>query len=331
MKKTLPVISGKTINNGVVYYTQDKPENHEIFKDSLTISTRGEYSGTVTYHKGEFVLANNILVMEMPNYTERQKMFIGSIINKLPYGGYNGYPTRDKLKEDIIKLPINKRGKIDLEFMEKFIKQLEAERVEQLEAYLKTTGLKDYKLTDKEKNILDKFNQIIWKKYNLQNLFGKATRGKRLKSADRIKGDLPFVTAGEADTGISDYINNDVEIFSPNTITIDMFGSAKYRGYEYGADDHIAVVHSENRTRRQSMFITTSINKVSHNGQFTHSYNFYAKHADDLDIMLPIDENNELDFEYMETFITAIQKLVIKDVVEYADKKINATKQVINN
>jgi hypothetical protein len=32
-----------------------------------------------------------------------------------------------------------------------------------------------------------------------------------------------------------------------------------------------------------------------------------------------------------ETFISAIQKLVIKDVVVYADRKIEATKNVVNN
>ena len=72
-------------------------------------------------------------------------------------------------------------------------------------------------------------------------LFGKSTRGKRLKSADRIEGTLPFVTAGEADEGVSAFIGNDVEVFSKNTITIDMFGSAKYRNYDYGGDDHIII------------------------------------------------------------------------------------------
>jgi|GEM_PF-3279845 len=32
----------------------------------------------------------------------------------------------------------------------------------------------------------------------------------------------------------------------------------------------------------------------------------------------------------METLISAVQKLVIKNVVEYADRKIEATKQIIN-
>jgi len=46
------------------------------------------------------------------------------------------------------------------------------------------------------------------------------------------------------------------------------------------------------------------------------------------EIQLPIKENFP-DFELMETFISAIQKLVIKDVVLYADRKIEATKKVV--
>lgn len=56
--------------------------------------------------------------------------------------------------------------------------------------------------------------------------------GMGLESADRIDGTLPFVTAGEADEGVSAFIGNDVQIFSENTTTIDMFGSAKYRSYK---------------------------------------------------------------------------------------------------
>ena len=45
-------------------------------------------------------------------------------------------------------------------------------------------------------------------------------------------------------------------------------------------------------------------------------------------IILP-SKNKLPDYSFMETFISAIQKLVIKDVVLYADKKINATKEVV--
>lgn len=74
---------------------------------------------------------------------------------------------------------------------------------------------------------------------------------------------MPFVTAGERDEGISAFIGNDVTVFSENTTTIDMFGSAKYRNYKYGADDHIAVVHTENLPKSAAMFVTAAIHKSS--------------------------------------------------------------------
>lgn len=38
---------------------------------------------------------------------------------------------------------------------------------------------------------------------------------------------------------------------------------------------------------------------------------------------------NQPDYDLMQIFISAIQKLVIKDVVLYADRKIQATRDVV--
>lgn len=223
------------------------------------------------------------------------------------------------IQNQIVTLPVNHEEEINFDFMESFIRELEEERVCELKSYLAVTGLQDYTLTDEEQNVLKDFDTLKWKEYNVEKLFGKSTRGKRLKSDDRIEGDLPFITAGEADEGISAFISNDVEVFSKNTTTIDMFGSAKYRNYNYGADDHVAVVHTENLPKYAAVFVTTACHKSAHNGQFNYGHNFYAKDADALNIMLP-EENGKPDYDTMGTFISAIQKLVIKDVVLYAEK-----------
>lgn len=156
---------------------------------------------------------------------------------------------------------------------------------------------------------LEKDCGIEWREYAIIDLFGKSSRGRRLKSADRIDGGLPFVTAGEFDTGISAWIGNDVHVFSKNTVTIDMFGSAKYRGYQYGADDHVAVVHTEKLPPHVVLFLTAAINKSSHAGQFDYSRNFYARDADELNIQLPtILENGtkKIAFDFIEKFVATL-------------------------
>ncbi len=259
-----------------------------------------------------------------------ERLFFVTSINKLQilFKDYASNAT-DNLPNLKIQLPI-KNGKIDFDFMESFVSEIENERILKLEKYLSEIGLNNYQLEEKEKETLENFENLNWETFNLENLFGKSTRGKRLKSSDRITGTLPFITAGETDEGVSAFIGNDVTVFSANTTTIDMFGSAKYRNFKYGGDDHIAVVHTDELPKYASVFVTSAIHKSSYNGQFNYGRNFYAKDADALDISLPI-KDNKPDFETMETVISAIHKLVIKDVVLYVERKKKELNQLIEN
>lgn len=343
---------GRTFeNNGIQGKIQKRDfEPNEPFTITATVIGNYKY---VKYQKEPYYCSQNINKLT-PKETIKQwseniaYFFITNIQSFVSlYDGQQGGYKLDDINNHIIQLPLKEKSldfasctatanpcdnikNIDFDFMESFIRELEEERIRELNAYLLATGLKDYTLTPEEENALEAFKTVQWGEFNLENLYGKSTRGKRLKSEDRIKGDLPFVTAGEADTGISAYISNDVEIFSKNTTTIDMFGSAKYRNYNYGADDHVAVVHTEELPKHSSIFVTSAIHKSSHTGKFDYSNNFYASDADELNIQLPTKDGNP-DYATMETFIKAVEKLVIKDVVLYADNKIEATNKVVKD
>lgn len=327
----VPLVSNSSTDNGVMGFSNLEANNKG---NSLTCSDTTLGADTMFYQENDFIGYQHIqnLVPKFERFNKLIAFFIISSCrlstqNKFDYG--NKF-NRENMRATAILLPQTSSGKIDFDFMEAFIRELEEERIRELAAYLKVSGFDNYTLSKCESEALAHFNELKWKEFNLENLYGKSTRGKRLKSADRIKGDLPFVTAGEADTGISAYIGNEVEIFSKNTTTIDMFGSAKYRNYDYGADDHVAVVHTEKLPKHAAVFVTAAVHKASHTGKFDYSNNFYASDADELNIMLPVNSDDSPDYAFMETFISAVQKLVIKDVVLYADKKIAATKQAVH-
>lgn len=317
-------------NNGQKGFINEE----EIYlNDGNTISF-GQDTATMFYQEQPYFTGDKIKILKSKNekFNKKNAQFFISVLSK-SFSSFSWGSSSFNVKiieNQEIALPISKNKEIDFDFINRFIAELEAEHIAELEAYLTVSNLKNYTLTKEEEQIINEFENLKWQIFNVENLFGKSTRGKRLKSADRIAGTLPFVTAGETDEGISAYIGNDVSVFSENTTTIDMFGSAKYRNYKYGADDHIAVVHTENLSKLASIFVTTAIHKSSHSGKFDYSRNFYAKDADELNISLPI-KNNQPDYKTMETFISAIQKLVIKDVVLYADDKIKTTKKVVNN
>ena len=331
----IPYLCASSENNAVSSYIKYDKEHLEK-GDCIFI---GGKTFVVTY-QGEDFYSNDshnlALYLKAGTPSKAASLFMASCIYKNLCRKYSwgSSISKAKIQEDIITLPIS-NNKIDFAFMESFIAELEAERVAELEAervaelsaYLTVSGLDNYELSGDEVQALQNYSLLTWKSFNLECLFGKSTRGKRLKGDDRVSGTLPFVTAGEASEGISAYISNDVEIFEKNTTTIDMFGSAKYRNYKYGADDHIAVVHTETVPMKAAIFLTAAIHKAAHTGKFDYGHNFYAKDADALDIMLPA-KDGKPDYTTMETLISAVQKLVIKEVVLYANQKIETTKAV---
>ena len=330
-----PYLCASSENNAVSSYIKYDKEHLEkgncIFIGGKTF--------VVTYQSKDFYSNdshNLALYLKKGTPSKAAFLYMASCVYKSLHRKYSwgNSISKAKIQEDIITLPVS-NGKIDFAFMDSFIAELEAERVAELEAervaelsaYLAVSGLDNYELSGDEVQALQNYSLLTWKSFNLECLFGKSTRGKRLKGDDRVSGTLPFVTAGEASEGISAYISNDVEIFEKNTTTIDMFGSAKYRNYKYGADDHIAVVHTETVPMKAAIFLTAAIHKAAHTGKFDYGHNFYAKDADALDIMLPA-KDGKPDYTTMETLISAVQKLVIKEVVLYANQKIETTKAV---
>lgn len=332
---TIPFVMSGTTNAGVVNYISNPVASFP--KNAITI----DIFGNTFYRNYAFGAGDDTGVYwnDATAYSSNAMLFFAVAMQKSMMGRFSyGKKLRSSQSEDFtMHLPVTDDGAIDFDFMESFIAELEAERVAKLEAervaelsaYLTVSGLDNYELSSDEENALKNYQSLKWDTYNLEKLFGKSTRGKRLKGDDRIAGTLPFVTAGEASEGISAYISNEVEVFEKNTTTIDMFGSAKYRNYKYGADDHVAVVHTEAVPMKAAIFVTSACHKAAHTGKFDYGHNFYAKDADALYISLPVNEAGNPDYGKMAIIISAIHKLVIKDVVSFTDRKIAGTKEVI--
>jgi hypothetical protein len=341
-----PVIVNSSRDNGIGGYVGLEPTekgNIITFSDTTT-------ADSIFYQPRDFIgysHVQGVYPRHANKWTQEALLYVVVNFRKATAGrfDYANKFNRAIAVELKITLPIKKNygaikediDKIDFDFMSTRVCELELARIRELElarirelvAYLKVTGLTDYRLTADEEAFLKNYQNLTgggrrYKPFCLGDLFGKATRGKRLKSLDRVDGDLPFVTAGEADTGISAYIGNPVEVFQTNTITIDMFGSAKYRNYCYGADDHVAVVHTKRIEKHAVIFITAAIHKVSYNSLWDYSNNFYAKDADSLTVYLPVDGDGNPDYDYMSAFIRIQQKLAIKNVAEWKDRELVA-------
>ena len=235
----------------------------------------------------------------------------------------------DTFKNQLLNLP-TQNNQIDFDFMESFIAELEAERIAELSAYLKVSGLDNYELSDEELKALRDYNSNDFQEFEYQEIFENIVQGRRLKKDDQISGDIPFVMSGVTNTGIVNYISNPVASFPKNAITLDIFGNAFYRPYSFGAGDDTGVYWSEEKSysREAMLFFTTAMEKSVY-GKYDYGHKLRSSQSKKIKMMLPIREN-ELDVVTMELVIKAVIKLAIKDVVQYTNKRIDATKAVVS-
>ena len=75
------------------------------------------------------------------------------------------------------------------------------------------------------------------------------------------------------------------------------------------------------------LFFTASMGK-SLSGQYSYGKKLRSSQSFDFK-MYVIEKNGKHDYELINTLISAVQKIVIKEVVEYVDEKISTTKLFI--
>ena len=195
---------------------------------------------------------------------------------------------------------------------------------------LLATGLKDYALSAEEEKALEAFKTVQWGEFEFKQIFNNIKQGRRLKKEDQKEGTIPFVMSGTTNTGVVGYISNPVASFPSNSITVDIFGNTFYRNFDFGAGDDTGVYWNdkENYSKDEMLFFTAAMGK-SLFGKFDYGNKLRSSQSFDIKMQLPT-KNNKPDYATMETFIKAVEKLVIKDVVLYADSKIKATKEVVS-
>lgn len=222
--------------------------------------------------------------------------------------------------------------------MESFIAELEAERISELEAYLIATGLSNYVLTKKECEALDGFENyggVMWNEFKIRELFEIKSYKKRF-DANKVnikESGNPYVVRTALNNGIRGYINEDEQFLNEgNTIsfgqdTATMF----YQEDPYFTGDKIKIIKSKNTnfSKLNAQFFITSMTKTFSTFCWGSS-SFGVKVIEEQVLFLPT-QNNEPDYKLMETFISAIQKLVIKDIVIWTEKKMEAYKSVVNH
>ncbi|WP_299327831.1 restriction endonuclease subunit S [uncultured Helicobacter sp.] len=232
---------------------------------------------------------------------------------------------------------------IAFSYMESYIKELEAERLEELEAYLKVTGLNDYTLSQKEKEALRSFENLSipqeaplkWKSFKCEKLFSVKSNPQLNKDSFSFgeNAPYPYFTRTCLNNGIAGYVEylDEEHKIKGESIAVGMLGMQFfYMQKDFYAGQFTKTLYPKfnglNATIAQ--FFITWLNKHQRIFQGVLVRDF-EKTFNETEILLPVLDSHNIDFDFIESFIKAIEKECIKSVVLWQTREAKAYKQVV--
>ena len=317
--------------------------------NSITCSDTTIGTETMFYQEKDFIGYSHIqnLVPKFAPFNRKIAAFIISScrIATLKKYDYGHKFNREAMAKTKIQLPII-NGEIDFGFMESFVAELEAQRIAELSAYLKVSGYDNYELSVEELKALQKFGILEdkhWGTYRIGDLFERIDTKKLPYKAKELPKQpvddyvLPCLTSSFQNQGLNYYAPKAEATVLSNVISIPS-NSDVYRAYYQSKDftvlsDAYAIRWKSDETKispNHYLFMVMCINKVTDLPIYSYKNKLGGWNVvKGKSIRLP-EKDGEIDFDFMETFIAAIKKIAIKDVVLYKDRKSEATKSVVS-
>ena len=243
-----------------------------------------------------------------------------------------------------IKLP-TLNGELALGYMVDRIRELEVDRIRDLEAYLQVTGLSSYTLTDEEKELIrgGAGNPAGYCNVTIGDLFTKLNLKPKIKFSKREdvstvctrEFDLPLVNAKHGNNGIMfygrssdwEYAENTIDIVNDGAIsTGDVYAQPQKTGVLYNA--YLVKPKYFGINENILLYLSTCLQK-SIKLKFGYDNKAAWQRVAEEKIYLPHDANGDVDYNYMSKFVGIVKKQVIKNFVLWKDKEIEYVKKVV--
>lgn len=337
------VARGKGDNGIKGYIDFDK----EYLNPANTISF-GQDTATMNYQAEPYFTGDKIQIFNLNEkygkLTEKVALYLITAMKKA-FSSFSWGQSSFALKvisHIEVSLPVDDTGNLDIQYMQDRIAELEQDRIAELNAYLKATGLDDYELTDDDESVLIETPTMV--KFKVGDVFHKVEAKCKKKDFDKRNDTsttpneeycVPLVNAKIGDNGVMFYGRK--SDWNTQKMCIDVIkNGAVATGTVYAQPKPVGVLWdaylikpvTEVKSVESLLYMAECIEKITKE-QFSRDNKATWDRVKLCEISLPITSEGDINFDYMERYICAIKKLTIADLVKYRDKVIVTTRQVV--
>lgn len=164
-----------------------------------------------------------------------------------------------------------------------------------------------------------------YKDFKIEDLFSAQTGDTDLQQKDINGRGTLFVNSGVEALGIKGKTDRKAKVFDSNTITIDFWGNAYYRDFEYKMATHNHVFSLSGdviKNRSVGLYLVSTMSYMrrlfSYNNMGTWSK------IKELYIQLPVTKRGNVDFVYMESRIREVEESRIREMEESRIREMEA-------
>ena len=309
-----PFVGATDNMNGVTGFVDNT--NNSLDKNVLGVNYNGAPC-ICFYHPYECIFTDDVKRLHLKKHEDNAYVFLfmKSIImqqkNKYSYG-YK-FNERRMLRQ-LLLVPVDDNDEPDYQFMEDYMKELMVTKRKQYQEYVEQR-LAELGITDAEEYNLD-LESRDYTPYKLSRL-GEVVSGKDIYAMERIEGNIPYVTSGSQNNGIGYFVANENKTLDKGYIAFNRNGAVGLAFYHpywsvMGNDCRKIHISKADENIYVGLFVSTVISMQSKS--FSYSRKLGTARANKLQVMLPVDNNNEPDYDFMEE---CGRKIMAKKYIQY--------------
>lgn len=157
-------------------------------------------------------------------------------------------------------------------------------------------------------------NAKQWKEFLLEDIFFISS-GKRLTKSKMIAGNTPFIGASDSNNGITAFVRNKNISADKNVLGVNYNGSVVenfYHPYRCLFSDDVKRFKLKKSVGNEFKYLFLKTVILQQKIKYTYGYKFNETRMRRQKILLPVNDDGEPDFEYMENYIRAIEEKILQ-------------------